>query len=208
MFRYQKGENMKKLILIFLMSIGFAASAATVDTSASTVKWTGYKFNKAYSHAGTIPITEASLKTKKDKVVGGNIVLNMAALNVTDIPPGKKNKKLEGHLRNADFFDVETHPTAAIEITGMKNGVAKGKLTIKGITKKVSDIKYTEADGVFKGAMSFNRAEFGVIYKSKNPPKSILKKLQVKAQEIADKNAIEDVVDIEFIIATTKQVSL
>lgn len=199
---------MRKIILALVLSVGFAASAATVDVSKSTVKWTGYKFNKVESHAGMIPVKKATLKTKKDKVVGGVIELNMAGLNVTDIPPGKKNKKLEGHLKNADFFDVETYPSATVEITGMKNGLAKGKLTIKGITKKVKGIKYTQEGGVFKGAMSFNRAEYGVIYKSKNPPKSILKKLKVKVQEIADKNAIEDVVDIEFSIATAAPISL
>lgn len=51
-------------------------------------------------------------------------------------------KARDDHLRNADFFDVQKHPTmtfesTAIEISGDKIGKVTGNLTIKGVTKPV-----------------------------------------------------------------------
>ena len=51
-------------------------------------------------------------------------------------------KARDEHLRKADFFDVEKHPTMVfestkVEIAGDKIGKVEGNLTIKGVTKPV-----------------------------------------------------------------------
>ncbi len=52
-------------------------------------------------------------------------------------------EEFDGHLRSADFFDVENHPTitfvsTALDATGDNEGTVTGDLTIKGITKPVT----------------------------------------------------------------------
>jgi polyisoprenoid-binding protein YceI len=53
------------------------------------------------------------------------------------------NAKLEDHLRNADFFDTEKHPTITFKSTGAKFSgdtltALDGNLTLKGTTKPVT----------------------------------------------------------------------
>ena len=54
-----------------------------------------------------------------------------------------KNKKRDEHLRSADFFDVEKHPTMTFKSTKVKTAKGEmfqliGDLTIKGVTKQVT----------------------------------------------------------------------
>ena len=41
--------------------------------------------------------------------------------------------KLEGHLKDEDYFNVAKFPTAKVVITGSKDGNVQGLLTVKGI---------------------------------------------------------------------------
>ena len=76
-----------------------------------------------------------------EKLVGGNFVIDMTSIACTDLE-GEYKGKLEGHLKSGDFFDVEKHRTASLNITkakstGKNSYELSGDLTIKGITKKV-----------------------------------------------------------------------
>jgi len=42
------------------------------------------------------------------------------------------------HLKSADFFDVENHPTMTFKSTKVTDSFLEGDLTIKGITQPVS----------------------------------------------------------------------
>lgn len=48
----------------------------------------------------------------------------------------------DNHLRSADFFDVETHPTMTYESTGIRRDgddfLVDGELTIRGVTRPVT----------------------------------------------------------------------
>lgn len=53
-----------------------------------------------------------------------------------------KNERRDNHLRSADFFDAENHPqmtfrSTSVRSTGADQLVARGDLTIKGITKEI-----------------------------------------------------------------------
>jgi polyisoprenoid-binding protein YceI len=53
----------------------------------------------------------------------------------------------DDHLRSADFFDVENHPTATLRSTSVTRtgsaGTVTGDLTIKGVTKPVTlEVEY------------------------------------------------------------------
>ena len=105
----------------------------------SKVVWKGYKVTG--SHEGTIVLKTGSLDFSEDKLIGGVFVMNMTSLNVTDLE-GENKVKLEGHLKSADFFGVDAHPTASlvftnVEPSGKNSYTVTGDLTIKGITNPV-----------------------------------------------------------------------
>lgn len=70
-----------------------------------------------------------------------DVQIDVASLNTRD-------EKRDAHLRSADFFDVEQHPTLTfksrrVEKLGDNHGRIIGDLTIKGITKEVAlDVEY------------------------------------------------------------------
>jgi polyisoprenoid-binding protein YceI len=69
----------------------------------------------------------------------------------------------DDHLRNSDFFDVETHPTmtfrsTAAERTGRDSYRLTGDLTIKGVTRPVTlDVEY---NGLVRDPFGNDRAGF------------------------------------------------
>ena len=52
------------------------------------------------------------------------------------------NEKRDGHLKSADFFDVENHPTWTFTSTAVKGNGSDfsftGDLTLRGVTKSVT----------------------------------------------------------------------
>jgi polyisoprenoid-binding protein YceI len=85
------------------------------------------------------------------------------------------NEQRDAHIKSADFFGVEAHPTATFTSTGVRaNGdryVLDGDLTLKGVTKRVSlDLEYHgvnpgmghgEVAG-FEASVVLNRKDFGI----------------------------------------------
>lgn len=63
------------------------------------------------------------------------IDIDMASLNTG-------NEQRDGHLKSADFFDVENHPKASFTLTSFTRtgdaATATGELTIRGTTKPVT----------------------------------------------------------------------
>ena len=139
-----KFKTMKLFKLFFVAFISLTLFAFTtqitkeVNTESSVVKWTGYKVTG--QHEGTIMIKKGSLTFKNNVLVGGKFVIDMSTINTTDLE-GDYKKKLDGHLKDDDFFGVEKHKTASLVFTSLKqngtNYLVNADLTIKGITNKV-----------------------------------------------------------------------
>lgn len=118
-----------------------------VDTMNSRVEWKGYKVLKSdqTTHFGVIRFESGDITVKEGKLQSGKFVADINTLENIDLKDNQEMKsKLEGHLKSADFFEVEKFPTASYEITKVtesKNGdyntILDGNLTIKGITKPV-----------------------------------------------------------------------
>ncbi|SFO10242.1 Polyisoprenoid-binding protein YceI [Pseudonocardia ammonioxydans] len=96
-----------------------------------------------------------------------------ATIDVSSISTG--NEQRDGHIRSADFFEVETHPEWTFASTGVigkgDEYVLAGDLTIKGVTKPVElDLEvngfgpdaYGGTRAGFTAAGSINRSDFGV----------------------------------------------
>lgn len=101
----------------------------------------------------------------------------------------KTNEKLTGHLKSADFFDVEKYPTAKFVTTEIKEGATggthtvTGNLTIMETTKSVTFPATITVDGgkiSAKANFKINRLDWKITYKG-----------------MAD-NLIKDDVGIEF----------
>ncbi|MEM8763520.1 MAG: YceI family protein [Bacteroidota bacterium] len=111
-----------------------------VKAGESTITWKAYKVTG--SHVGTITLKSGSLEFDRDKLTGGEFVVDMTTINTTDLTGDYKNK-LDGHLNSDDFFAVASNPTSSMVFTKVE-GAGKnaykvtGDLTIKGITKPIT----------------------------------------------------------------------
>ncbi|MDN3596585.1 YceI family protein [Zunongwangia endophytica] len=153
------------LVVIAMMS--FTSIIEKVNVKNSTVEWTGEKVTG--SHNGNIDLKSGFLDVEGDKITGGEFVMDMTSIDVTDLE-GEGKGKLEGHLKSDDFFGVSNHPEAKLVInTASKKsentyGVV-ADLTIKGITNPVTfDMNY---DGKSATAdLTIDRTKYDVRYGS------------------------------------------
>ena len=166
-------------ISVSLMAQPALAATRKIDTTQTKVKWLGKKVTGA--HWGHVNVKEGHLTFEKGKLVGGKFVMDMTSLNVGDIKDPDSNKKLEGHLKNDDFFAVDKFQTATLDIqkVAYKKGTSslgiEGMLTIKRISRPISfeaSLARLEKNqkSPYRGSakITFNRAHYGIKYKSKS----------------------------------------
>ena len=134
---------MKKALLLGVLISGLAFGQ-TKKLASSDVHWWGYKIAKteASSHDGTVNVKSGNLVLKNGSVVGGQFVLDMTTINATDLS-GEYQGKLNGHLKNGDFFEVEKYPEMTFVSTSTKKVsdtkfTLTGNLTMHGVTKPVT----------------------------------------------------------------------
>lgn len=186
---------MKKLILVlaagvFLAACGESKKTAeetkevaqapetavtyTVNTENSKVNWVGEKKIQG-KHSGTVKITEGTLSFEGDKLSAGSFVVDMTTISDEDLPEGKDKDNLHTHLKSADFFMVDSFPTASFEITQVEKleaseeGTHKitGNLTVKGQTHGISfpaTIEQSEEGVTASAHIEFNRNEWGIVW--------------------------------------------
>ena len=112
-----------------------------IQKSSSTVNWTGKKVLGL--HTGSINVSNGNIDLENNKINGGEIVVDMNSIIITDIENPKTNQDFKNHLFNDDFFAVDKFPTSVLVIN---DGVSKGNdqyqlngvLTIKDISHPVS----------------------------------------------------------------------
>jgi polyisoprenoid-binding protein YceI len=97
------------------------------------------------------------------------------AIEMASVSSGDATR--DDHLRSADFFDVERHPTAAFRSTAVTadgpSGTLTGALTIKGVTRPVTlDVDYLghahdpwgNERSVFSAAGTIDREDWGLTW--------------------------------------------
>ena len=165
----------KKIALSLVLVSGLAFGQAKKVVS-SDVHWWGYKLAKteASSHDGTLNVKSGAVVLKGNQLVGGTFVLDMTSISSTDLQ-GEYQQKLNGHLKNVDFFEVDKYPTATFKITSVKKGangksIVTGNLTAKGKTNAVSfPAKISVKNGVVtleSDKFSIDRQKWDIAYKS------------------------------------------
>lgn len=123
----------------------------TLDQSASSLEWTGRKNEGDDKHVGTIKVTSGSVETEDGVLKSGSFTVDMTSISTTDEMPVEVQEKLNGHLKNADFFDTEKYPTAEVTTGELKDGKLPTTIKLMGmefkqdvpVTTKVEDSKVT-----------------------------------------------------------------
>jgi polyisoprenoid-binding protein YceI len=175
-----------------------------VDAKQSKLVWHAKKVTG--EHSGTAPIKQGSLILNDGKLTGGNFEISLKDLVVTDITDPEYNAKLVGHLKNDDFFAVDKHPVAKLQIvsatpSGANKYDVKGKLTIKGITNDITFPAEVTSNGkavTGKAKIAIDRTKYDIKYNSKSIFTSI-----------GDK-AIDDVfhLDVSLLAAETTAITI
>lgn len=100
----------------------------------------------------------------------GSITIDAASLDT-------KNKKRDVHLRSADFFDVDKHPSLIFTATGVtpvggSTAQVTGELTVLGVSRELSftaEASEISTDAVTLTAeITVDRKEFGMTWSQAN----------------------------------------
>lgn len=160
-------KNITLVLLAILFSIAATAQTRKIDLKKSTITWTGKKVTG--EHSGSINFKEGMLVFKGKKLTGGSFIADMTTLSNND-QTGDGKKKLEGHLKSADFFNTDEFKTSKLvfKTIGEKTpGVYSitADLTIKG---KTNPVKFDLAlkGGKATTEFSVDRTKFGIQYGS------------------------------------------
>jgi polyisoprenoid-binding protein YceI len=144
-----------------------------LDAEKSVLSWKG-EFVTGFAEVGTLKLQSGEVNLLADGGVSGEFVIDMNTIE--SIP---RKDMLVNHLKNEDFFEVATYPTAIFVLKtmeptseeGARTGrfVLGGDLTIKGKTLPISFIAtFAEDVNSLSAVATFaiNRADWEVKYNS------------------------------------------
>jgi len=196
---------MKKLILLSAVAtalvLGSCGGNGKTSATATTAQEASEKVGESYAIAldsskvdwkafhkggfaprwGTINIQSGDISVQDGEITGGDFVLDMKTIKVDAASVTEADKKaidLENHLKSADFFHVDSIPTAEFVVTKVEalatapqgaiegaNKTVSGNLTLLGNTINVSfPAKVEVSDNVVSVAAHFtvNRTDWGI----------------------------------------------
>ncbi len=154
---------------------GYVAGTWTIDPVHSEVSFV-VRHMMVSKVRGRFDKFEGTIVTAADPLQSSvNATVDLSSVNTG--APDRDN-----HIRSADFFEVETHPTMTFHSTGVRRDGADylldGNLTIRGTTKPVTlslEINgfgpdaYGGTRAGFSATTEINRSEFGVSYNGPIP---------------------------------------
>ncbi len=168
-----KGKKKEKVEAKEEVKVAKVVAKNNIDITTSVLTWKGTKPTGA--HNGVVSLKESTLTLENGVVTGGEFIVDMGTISNLDIKKPKGKAGLEGHLKSADFFDIEKFPTSKFVITSVEEKDGKlavtGNLTIKDVTKSITiPASVSTESGVttFKSdVFNIDRADFNVKYGSK-----------------------------------------
>lgn len=160
--------------------LSLAVTAYALVAFASVGQAATYEVDPVHSHVGFTVRHLVSKVPGQFKEFSGDFTFNPKksskatgtfTIQAASIDTG--NAKRDGHLKSADFFDVEKYPTLTLKNVKLSPDkkkdnayTLKGDLTIHGVTKKVSfDLEHlgTMGDKIgFTAIATINRMDYGV----------------------------------------------
>jgi len=156
-----------------------AGESIAVIKDVSTISWVGSKVT--LDHDGGFKDFDGSVTFAGEQPTAIGFTIDLTSI-------WSDNERLTGHLKSADFFDVETYPTATFESTGITEAEAgnpdnathmiSGNLDMHGVTKAVTfpATVMTTSDGIAATSQfTINRHDWGISYPGK--PDDLIKDL-------------------------------
>jgi len=156
------------LVALSLAPAAHAQDAYTIDPVHSSLAFKA-RHMMVSDVKGFFDTFSGSIKLDAAKIENSSVEVTIDATSVST-----KNAKRDGHLKSADFFDVEKYPTITFKSKKVaKKGdqwVATGDLTMHGVTKEI-ELPFTLTGPVSAGDASLvgitasaelNRQDFGI----------------------------------------------
>ena len=131
--------------------------------ASSKINFVGSKVTR--SHNGGFTNFAGSLQVSNGKIVGSpEFKISMKSTWADD-------KRLEGHLKSKDFFDIANNPVTTFTVTSIEPEGQQQKITgnldLHGVTKSISfpaDIKIADDSVTVKADFAINRRDFNINY--------------------------------------------
>lgn len=159
--------------VLALVSAAVAAPASAQSTHVIDKAHSEINFvadSRLLSAHGFFGAWDAEIRLDPEKLAASQVTITIDARSINTRVDMRDN-----HLRSADFFAVDQHPTITFRTTSVSPTSAskldiEGDLTIRGVTRRVvvpaSMVFYEKGAGRFRGQFTVNRKDFGVSYNS------------------------------------------
>jgi polyisoprenoid-binding protein YceI len=147
---------------------GYLAGTWKVDTAHSDVSFT-VRHMMVSKVRGQFTDFDATIVTAADPLASSvTATINLASITT-------RNEQRDDHIRSADFFEVQTHPTMTYRSTGVRSAgdawVLDGELSLHGVSRSVpltlelngfTPDPYGGQRAGFSAAAEINRRDFGI----------------------------------------------
>ncbi|SDO22101.1 YceI family protein [Actinacidiphila guanduensis] len=150
------------------------ATAGTwvLDPARSSVRFRSKTFWGLATVKGVFGTVEGGGEVAADGTARGTLTIDAASVDT-------KNGKRDTHLRSADFFHAEEHPSIVFTAAGISapaegSGVVEidGELTVRGVTRPLSfpaQVSLTSPEeAVLEAEVTVSRADFGITWNQLN----------------------------------------
>jgi polyisoprenoid-binding protein YceI len=140
-----------------------------IVSTQSNIDWVGKKVTGA--HNGTIAVKEGEFILNDGKLSGVKFIIDTTSIKVLDVTDPATNAQFAGHLASDDFFSIQNHPEATLEITSVSGKLVEGNLTIKGITHPISfdaAVNINQDTLIATGKLIIDRTKYGIRFRSGN----------------------------------------
>ena len=144
-----------------------ADGKAFVSTADSKIGFEGSKVTG--SHEGGFETFTATIVVKD-----GQLVPNGTSVEIDMDSTWSDSEKLTGHLKNADFFDVPSHPTTTFKTTLIEKADdvynITGNFNLHGVTKSITfpaEIQVSETEVKVNAEFFIKRFDFNIEYPGK-----------------------------------------
>jgi len=108
----------------------------SLNVEASNLEWQGKKNQGNDKHVGYVKFNSGSAVVTGDVLTSGEFVIDMNSIATSDALPAEVKEKLNGHLKNEDFFNVAKYPTATVKVGEMKDGKLSTTVSLMGMEFK------------------------------------------------------------------------
>lgn len=165
-------KNLKTIAIALFVAFSAAnlsAQTKQINVNKSKIDWIGKKVTG--QHSGTVSFKDGSLVFKGNKLTGGTFTVDMNSINVTDLKAGEGKEKLEGHLKNDDFFGTDKYPTAKLVFKTIAAAKDKNTYTVTAdltIRNKTNPVTFVLAvnGNTATTAFKVDRAKYDIKFNS------------------------------------------